>query len=114
MGDGLPMVPVRDLYVARNQEFIRVATFGRGLWEIYPSATASQGALGNGDYDRNQQIDWVDVAAMASRQGVTPATSQPPFYSWILDVSAAGHDPPVQAIDAADLSALLNKFGGRP
>jgi hypothetical protein len=114
MGDGLPMTPVRDLYVARNQEFIRAATFGRGLWEIYPSATASQGALGNGDYDRNLQIDWVDIAAMASRLGVTPATSQPPFYSWILDVSAAGHDPPVQAVDDADLTTLLTRFGGRP
>lgn len=114
MGDGLPIVPVRDLYVARNQEFIRVATFGRGLWESYPSATAGQGAPGNGDYDRNQQIDWVDVAAMGSRLGVTPATPQPPFYSWILDLSGAGHDPPLQAIDEADLTALLTRFGGSP
>jgi hypothetical protein len=114
MGDGLPMVPVRDLYIARNQEFIRVATFGRGLWEIYPSATASHGALGNGDYDRNLQIDWVDVAAMASRLGATPASAQPPFYSWLLDVSAAGHDPPLQAIDDADLTTLLAKLGDRP
>ena len=114
MGDGLPMVPVRDLYVARNQEFIRAATFGRGLWEIYPSAAANHGAPGNGDYDRNLQIDWIDVAAMGARLGVTPATPQPPFYSWILDVSAGGHDPPVQSIDEADLAALLAKFGGRP
>lgn len=28
-------------------------------------ATASQGALGNGDYDRNQTIDWIDVASGA-------------------------------------------------
>jgi hypothetical protein len=114
MGDGLPMVPVRGLYVARNQEFIRAATFGRGLWEIYPSAAANQGALGNGDYDRNQRIDWIDVAAMASRLGVTPATASPPFYSWILDVSPAAHDPPVQAIDDADLSTLLTRLGGSP
>ena len=114
MGDGLPMAPVRDLYVARNQEFIRVATFGRGLWEIYPSASASHGAPGNGDYDRNQQIDWIDVAAMASRLGVTPATPQPPFYSWILDLSGADHDPPVQAINDTDLTTLITRFGGRP
>ncbi|MEO7734970.1 MAG: hypothetical protein ABIY55_28710, partial [Kofleriaceae bacterium] len=114
MGDGLPIVPVRDLYVARNQEFIRVATFGRGLWEIYPSASANHGAAGNGDYDRDQQIDWTDVAALASRLGTTPATREPPRYTWLLDVSGEGHDPPVQAIDDADLAALVAKLGGAP
>jgi hypothetical protein len=114
LGEGLPIVPVRDLYVARNQEFIRVATFGRGLWELFPSATAPRGAAGNGDYDRDQAIDWVDVAAMASRLGTTPATTEAPLYTWILDVSAEGHDPPVQAIDEADLGALVDKLGGRP
>jgi hypothetical protein len=51
---------------------------------------------------------------MTSRLGATPATTQPPFYSWIVDVSAAGHDPPVQAIDEADLTTLLTRFGGLP
>ncbi|MGE5184945.1 MAG: hypothetical protein ACM31C_22910 [Acidobacteriota bacterium] len=114
MGDELPMVPVRDMYVAKNQEFIRVATYGRGLWEIYPSAGENHGALGNGDYDRNLRLDWIDVAAMATRLGVTPATTTKPYYSWILDMSSAGSDPPVAAIDESDLSALLAKFGGHP
>lgn len=110
LAEGLPMVPVRDLYVARNQEFIRAATFGRGLWEIYPSASARP-EPGNGDYDRNQQIDWVDVGAMAARLGTTPATVESPFYSWLLDVAPGGTGP---AIDDADLTALLARFGGRP
>jgi hypothetical protein len=114
MGDGFPMVQVRDLYVAKNQEFIRAATYGRGLWEIYPSADANHGAVGNGDYDRNLRIDWVDVAAMSSRVGVTPATATAPFYSWIMDLTGDGSDPPVQGIDGADLDALLAKFGGHP
>jgi hypothetical protein len=114
MGDGLPIVPVRDLYVARNQEFIRVATFGRGLWEIFPSAGANHGAAGNGDYDRNQHIDWIDVAALASRLGTTPATLEPPRYTWLLDVSGVGQDPPVQAIDDHDLDALLVHLGVAP
>jgi hypothetical protein len=113
MGDGLPMVPVRDLYIAKNQDFIRVATYGRGLWEIYPSATESQGAPGNGDYDRNQGYDWVDLAAMAARLDTTPATTTPPFYSWIEDMtSAPAAGAPVQQIDDADLAALLAVFGG--
>lgn len=112
MGEGFPMVPVRDLYVAKNQDFIRAATYGRGLWEIYPSADANHGAPGNGDYDRNLQLDWVDLGAMAARQGVTPVNTTAPFYSWILDMSTSG--TPVQAIDADDLNAFLAKFGGHP
>jgi hypothetical protein len=114
MGEGLPMVPARDLYVAKNQDFIRVATYGRGLWEIYPSAAASHGAAGNGDYDRNLKLDWIDLAAVSSRLGTTPATTTAPRYSWIMDLSPAGSDPPVQAIDGADFDALLANFGGHP
>ena len=114
-GDGLPMIPVRDIYIAKNQDFIRVATFGRGIWEIYPSATASQGAPGNGDYDRNLRYDWVDLGAMAARLGTTPATTTPPLYTWIDDLTSdAGAATPEQQIDDADLSALLTSFGGQP
>jgi hypothetical protein len=113
MGEGFPMVPVRDIYVAKNQEFIRVATYGRGLWEIYPSAAANHGAPGNGDYDRNLKLDWIDLVAMSSRLGATPAQNVQPLYSWILDITGGG-DAPVQSIDDADLSALLAKFGGHP
>lgn len=114
MGNGLPVVPVRDIYVAKNQEFIRVATYGRGLWEIFPSASANQGAPGNGDYDRNLKLDWIDLAAMSTRLGVTPATTTQPFYSWIMDIAGVGSDAPVQSIDGADLAALLANFGGNP
>ena len=113
MGDGLPIVPARDLYVAKNQDFIRVATYGRGLWEIYPSATANQGTPGNGDFDRNLRIDWRDVGALAARLGETPATTQQPFYMWILDLVSKA-DTPLQAIDDDDLTALLAKLGGHP
>ncbi|NVB78194.1 MAG: hypothetical protein HOV81_07360 [Kofleriaceae bacterium] len=113
MGTGFPMVPVRDMYVARNQDFIRVATYGRGVWEIYPSAGAHHGAPGNGDYDQNLQLDWIDLGAMAARQGVTPEQTVAPLYSWIMDITGNSSNP-VQAIDAEDLSAFLAKFGGHP
>jgi photosystem II stability/assembly factor-like uncharacterized protein len=113
MGDGLPIVPVKDLYVAKNQDFIRVATYGRGFWEIYPSASANQGTPGNGDFDRNLAIDWRDVGALAARLGETPTTQQQPFYTWILDLVSTA-DPPLQSIDEADLQALLGKLGGHP
>ncbi len=114
MGVGLPVVQVRDIYVAKNQEFIRVATWGRGLWEIYPSATANRGTPGNGDYDRNQIIDWLDLAAVASRQGATPATTTQPLYHWNVDVSDGPVNPPTQIIDAHDLTNVLGKLGRTP
>ena len=109
-----PVVPVRDLYVAKNQDFIRVATYGRGLWEIYPSADANPGTPGNGDYDRNLRLDWIDLAAMSSRLGTTPANTAQPLYSWIMDITGVGTDPPRATIDEADLDALLGRFGGHP
>ena len=113
MGDNFPMIPVRDLYVAKNQDFIRAATYGRGLWEIYPSAAENHGSPGNGDYDRNLKIDWVDLGAMSARLGETPAVTTPPYYSWILDITPGG-DPPTANIDNTDLNALLGTFGGHP
>ncbi|HEV7558262.1 MAG TPA: hypothetical protein VGO00_22490 [Kofleriaceae bacterium] len=114
MGDDFPMVPVRDMYVAKNQDFIRVATYGRGMWEIYPSAAANQGAPGNGDFDRNLVIDWIDLGAMSARLGETPATLTPPLYSWILDITGGNAASPVAAIEDDDLDALLTTFGGHP
>ncbi len=42
-GQGLPMVAVRDLYIAPDGKFIRVATFGRGVWEIGDSSEQGGG-----------------------------------------------------------------------
>jgi hypothetical protein len=33
-GANLPMVEVDDLYLSPDGSFLRVATFGRGVWEI--------------------------------------------------------------------------------
>ena len=114
-GNGLPLVAVSDLYVSKNQSLIRAATYGRGLWEIYPAATAARGIAGDGDFDRNGRIDWADVAALASRLGTTPATIEWPTYSWYSDLVSAG-SPAVagNAIDEADLAALLDRLGDHP
>lgn len=37
-GQGMPMVAVRDLYIAPDGSFVRAATFGRGVWEISGSS----------------------------------------------------------------------------
>jgi hypothetical protein len=35
-GAGLPLVNVTDLYISDNSQLLRVATFGRGIWELAP------------------------------------------------------------------------------
>lgn len=119
LGSGLPMIEVSDLYVAQNQDFIRISTYGRGMWELNPSDTALMGASGNGDYDRNLQLDWVDLGALASRMGTAPSTTATPLYAYICDLVSSALTPgptsgPAAVIDDADLKALLARFGGHP
>jgi hypothetical protein len=109
LGSGLPLVRVTDLFVSKTGAFLRAATYGRGLWEIYPSATADKGVNGNGDWDRNQQIDFQDILSLASRMGTSPATNTPPLYDWNQDVTGT-----VNAIDDADLAQVLSRLGGQP
>ncbi|HVE84644.1 MAG TPA: hypothetical protein VND93_17425, partial [Myxococcales bacterium] len=108
-GVGLPMVLVDDMYIGRNGGILRIATYGRGLWEIYPSATAEKGVSGNGDWDRNLQLDYVDLGAMASRLGTNPSSSTVPLYDWNDDMTGT-----VNGIDEADLTAFLANFGSKP
>jgi hypothetical protein len=35
-GAGLPFVEVRDLYMPPDDSFLRIASYGRGNWEIHP------------------------------------------------------------------------------
>jgi hypothetical protein len=108
-GMGLPMVLVNDMVIGKTGGILRIATYGRGLWEIYPSATAEHGVNGNGDWDRNQQLDYLDLGAMASRLGTDPSTSTVPLYDWNNDMTGT-----VNTIDESDLSALLANFGNKP
>jgi hypothetical protein len=108
-GHGLPLVKVTDIFVSRTGAFLRVATYGRGLWEIHPAATAEKGVNGSGDFDRNFQIDFQDVLSTANRMGTSPATVAEPLYDWNQDLTGS-----VNAIDDSDLAQLLSRYGGRP
>ena len=107
-GEGLPMVRVTDMFIAKNSTLLRVSTFGRGVWEIYPTADA-RGVPGDGDFDRNGQLDFTDLAALTARLGTTPATAEQPYYSWLCDLVGDS-----SGIDNDDLSALLARFGDHP
>ena len=107
-GVGLPMVRVSDLFIGKASGILRVSTYGRGLWEIYPNATL-KGVDGDGDWDRNLAIDGIDLAALASRMGATPAGTTAPLYDFHSDLTGT-----TSAIDDNDLTALLAKFGQHP
>jgi hypothetical protein len=85
---------------------------------VNPSASAPRGASGNGDIDLNAQIDWKDVAAVATRIGTTPATKSLPRYSYICDLThpaPGGPDSVTSArVKEEDLGALLSKFARVP
>jgi hypothetical protein len=108
-GAGLPLVRVTDMIVGLNGGLLRISTFGRGMWEIYPSATAERGVAGNGDFDRNGQLDFVDLLSTANRLGTTPATEEQPYYDWNQDLVGTSN-----TVDEDDLTQLKNRFGGRP
>ena len=102
------MVRVYDLTVASNGSLLRVATYGRGVWEVHPKSEPSTTA-GNGDWDGNGVVDYFDLAAMAGRLGTTPATSTNLRYDNTLDLTSSP-----TTIEEADLSALVSKFGSTP
>ncbi len=38
-GQGMPLMAVRDLYIAPDSSFVRAGSFGRGVWELVAGAT---------------------------------------------------------------------------
>ncbi|MBF5041222.1 hypothetical protein FGE12_02405 [Aggregicoccus sp. 17bor-14] len=115
-GQGLPMVRTYDVVISSNGGLVRVATYGRGIWEIHPESEPAS-APSTGDWDGNGVIDYFDLQAMATRLGTTPATgpsaglafSNSLFYSNTLDLTGSP-----TTIEEADLSALVAKFGSTP
>jgi hypothetical protein len=106
-GTGLPLVSVTDLSIAIDGSAVRIATFGRGFWEIYPKAGGSvAGILGNGDFNFDQVIDGADLVREAA---VFLTTSADADYSAIGNLTGT-----TNTIDSADLTQLVVKLGGRP
>lgn len=107
-GSGLPNAPADMMFIATNGGLIRIGGYGRGVWEIYPNANAERGVPGDGDWDRNLQIDFLDLGALASRLGTSTETTEPPLFDWNLALGDTN------AITESDLVAVLNKFGNHP
>ena len=106
-GNGLPAVRITDIRIATNGSLVRIATYGRGVWEIHPTSEPPV-APGNGDFDRTGVIDFFNMASLAARMGSTPSNTNNLVYDSSVDLDASS------TVDAADLSALLAKFGSTP
>jgi photosystem II stability/assembly factor-like uncharacterized protein len=107
-GTGLPKVRVYDMSIASNGTLMRIATYGRGLWEINPRSEASAEA-GNGDWDGNGVVDYFDMQAAATRLNLTPASNDYLPYDAKLDLAGSA-----TTLEESDLSALTAKFGSAP
>jgi hypothetical protein len=59
-------VSVTDIAINADGSAIRVSTFGRGFWEIYPNNGAPLGVAGTGDVDHNGVIDGFDLVREAA------------------------------------------------
>lgn len=106
-GAGLPLVSVTDLSIAFDGSSLRIATYGRGFWEIYPKSGGSPaGVAGNGDFNADQLIDGVDLVREAALLLTTNADAE---YDAIGNLTGT-----TNAIDGADFAALVAKLGGRP
>jgi hypothetical protein len=105
-GKGLPLVSVTDVSISADGSSLRIATYGRGFWEIYPNAAAPAGVFGSGDFDNSGVIDGYDLIREAAAL-LTDSTSAD--YNWVGNLVGTTNQ-----IDAADLTVLIAKLGGRP
>ncbi len=110
-GSNLPMVRVQDLFLSLNGSLIRVAMYGRGLWEIYPRSDGAGGATGLGDFDKNGIVDFRDLGNLTNRLTVTAAGTELPIYDSEMNLNETGA---ATTLDDDDLTALIAKFGGAP
>ncbi|HMC69206.1 MAG TPA: hypothetical protein VKJ07_08645, partial [Mycobacteriales bacterium] len=103
-GTGLPAVRVTDIRISKNGSLVRVSTYGRGVWEIYPNSEPPV-ASGTGDFNRTKVIDFFNLASLAARMGSTPSVTSNLVYDSAVDLDGTS------TVDDADVAALTAKFG---
>jgi photosystem II stability/assembly factor-like uncharacterized protein len=107
MGVGLPLADVTQICITPRTGSLKVSTYGRGFWEVDQHAAGIEaGAKGRGDLDYNQRLDAFDLLDLVAAMGTTNASdAYRPEADLVGDTSA---------IDDADLTAFLARFGGTP
>jgi photosystem II stability/assembly factor-like uncharacterized protein len=104
-GHGLPLVRVSDICFSGNSVY--VATYGRGFWQLDVGASGNPaGIRGDGDTNHDLRVDGLDLVDLAAALGSTQADA-----SYRGEADLVGD---TNRIDDADLTALLQRFGGAP
>jgi hypothetical protein len=106
-GNGLPLVDVTDIAINADGSAIRVSTFGRGFWEIYPG-TSAPGSAGSGDMDGSGVIDGFDLVRLAAIEFSDRTAANDATYNYVGDLMFD------DKILDNDISALIAKLGGTP
>jgi hypothetical protein len=96
-------VRITDVRISRNGSLVRVSTYGRGVWEVYPNSEPA--VAGTGDFNRTKVIDFFNMASLAARMASTPSTTSNLVYDSAVDLDGTS------TIDDADVAALTAKFG---
>lgn len=113
-GQGLPMVAVRDIYIAPDASFIRAATFGRGVWEIPAVATTTAPAI-------TTQPASLTVSVGQTATFTVVATGNPaPTYQWkkngtdIAGATSASYTTPatVSGDNGASFTVVVTNSAG--
>ena len=90
---------------------MRVSTYGRGVWEIYPNSEPAL-AAGSGDFDRNKVVDYFDLSSLTARMGSDPDVTTNLVYDSSVDLDTTIPSGKTKTtIDETDLAALVAKFG---
>ena len=105
---GLPLVKVTDICISPGSSNMKISTYGRGFWQLNTNAAsgAPSGARGRGDMNFDQRLDGFDLIDLTAQLGKTNAL---PDYR--PEANLVGN---VNAVDDADLTAFLTRFGGAP
>jgi hypothetical protein len=103
-GQGLPMVRITDIRISNNGSLVRVATYGRGVWEVFPKSEPPV-ANGTGDFNGTKVIDFFNLASLTARMGSTPSATNNLVYDSAVDLDGSS------TLDDNDVAALVAKFG---
>ncbi len=127
-GNSLPMVAVRDLYISPNGGFIRVGTYGRGVWELQtlsvaldkasvtllPSASTTFTATIT-DFLTTNTVGWTTSTGGGSFSPASTAsgavtTYTAPAVPGIYTVTATSNEAPVLGSTPVAAAATVNVY----
>lgn len=75
-GTGLPQVMVSDIYIAPDGSYIRISTYGRGVWELQPSLAPSGPSITTHPASQSK------VSGETATFSVVPSGTAPFTYQW--------------------------------